>query len=181
MVVMDGEIHGARAVTKVATQGVGAFRSRGGAALGWLDDAGVHLLPAPQRPSVPFADLVLDADWPQVAILHGCVEPPPALMAAVLAAGVEGLVFTGTGAGQLSAGERQALEAWHGPLPLMLRSNRCGSGPVHPCDEDERLGLLAAGSLSPPKARVLLLLALMAGYSRDQLRALLVRLRLISA
>ena len=181
LVVMDGEIHGARVVTKVATQGVGAFRSRGGAALGWLDDAGVHLPPAPQRPSVPFADLVLDADWPQVAILHGCVEPPPALMAAVLASGVQGLVFTGTGAGQLSAGERQALKAWHGPLPLMLRSNRCGSGPVHPCDEDERLGLLAAGSLSPPKARVLLLLALMAGYSRDQLRALLVRLRLISA
>ena len=49
LAVLDGEIHGARAVTKVATQGVGAFRSTGSGPLGWVDDAGVHLLR--QRPS----------------------------------------------------------------------------------------------------------------------------------
>ena len=36
-----------------------------------------------------------------------------------------------TGAGQLSAGECRVLEGWAGPRPLMLRANRCGSGPVH--------------------------------------------------
>ena len=89
-----------------------------------------------------------------------------------LNAGVEGLVFTGTGAGQLSAAERSALEAWPGKPPLMLRANRCGSGPVHRDSEDERLGLLPAGSLNPQKARVLLLLAVLAGWDRDQLKAL---------
>ena len=53
----------------------------------------------------------------------------------------------------------------------MLRANRCGSGPVHHHSEDERLGLLPAGSLNPQKARVMLLLAVLAGWDRNQLQA----------
>ena len=82
-------------------------------------------------------------------------------------------MFTGTGAGQLSAAERSALEAWPGKRPLMLRVNRCGSGPVHHNSEDDRLGLLPAGSLNPQKARVLLLLAVLTGWDRNQLQALI--------
>ncbi|MDA0258704.1 MAG: asparaginase, partial [Cyanobacteria bacterium] len=166
LVVMDGLIHSAQRVTKVATQGVGAFASPGGGPLGWVDDVGVHLPTAGGSRQVPFADLALPEQWPQVPIVYGCVEPEPLLLSACLNAGVAGLVFTGTGAGQLSAGECRVLEAWDGPRPLMLRANRCGSGPVHPCDHDARLGLLPAGSLNPQKARVLLLLALIAGVDR---------------
>ena len=67
----------------------------------------------------------------------------------------------------------EALEAWPGPQPLMLRSNRCGSGPVYDTPDDRRLGLLAAGDLNPAKARVLLLLALIAGLDHKDLEALL--------
>jgi L-asparaginase len=101
------------------------------------------------------------------------VEPEPLLLSACLNAGVAGLVFTGTGAGQLSAGECRVLEAWDEPRPLMLRANRCGSGPVHRHPEDERLGLLTAGCLNPQKARVLLLLAVLAGWDRNQLASLI--------
>jgi len=58
-------------------------------------------------------------------------------------------------------------------LPLMLRANRCGSGPVHGGEQDSELGLLPAGLLSPQKARVLLLLAVMAGLDQEKLRRLL--------
>lgn len=109
----------------------------------------------------------------QVPIVYGSVEPEPLMLTSCLQAGVAGLVFTGTGAGQLSAAERSALQAWQGVRPLMLRANRCGSGPVHECPEDEWLGLLAAGSLNPQKARVLVLLALLAGWNRVQLAALI--------
>ena len=173
LVVMDGQIHAAQRVTKLATQGVGAFASPGSGPLGWVDDAGVHLPAASGSRQVPFAGLVLPEQWPQVAIVHGCVEPPGFQITALLQAGVDGLVFTGTGAGQLSRSEGQALEAWQGPLPLMLRSNRCGRGPVHERDDDGELGLVAAGGLSPQKARVMLLLALIAGLHRDELAVLL--------
>ena len=173
LVVMDGQIHGARAVTKVATQGVGAFSSPGSGPLGWVDDTGVHLPMAPPVRTVPFSALALPEQWPQVAILFGCVEPDARSLKALLATGVQGLVFTGTGAGQLSAGERSALQAWPGPRPLMLRANRCGSGPVHGVHDDERVGLLPAGSLNPQKARVLLLLASIAGWDAVALAALM--------
>ena len=101
------------------------------------------------------------------------MEPEPLLLSACLNAGVEGLVFAGTGAGQLSAAERSVLEAWPGKRPLMLRANRCGTGPVHSDSDDERLGLLTAGSLNPQKARVMLLLAVLAGWDRNQLASLI--------
>ena len=172
LAVMDGEIHAAAEVTKRATQGVGAFTSSGAGPLGWVDDAGVTWSAAATRPPTPFATLELPKQWPLVAVLHGCVEPPGVVLPALLKAGIQGLVFTGTGAGQLSVVERDALAAWPEPLPLMLRANRCGSGPVYGNSEDERLGLLAAGSLNPQKARVLLLLAVIAGWNRNDLAAL---------
>ena len=178
LVVMDGQIHAAERVTKRATQGVGAFASPNSGPLGWVDDVGVHL-PTARRPrQVPFADLALPEQWPQVPIVYGCVEPELLLLSACLNAGVAGLVLTGTGAGQLSAGECRVLEAWDGPRPLMLRANRCGSGPVHSDSEDERLGLLSAGSLNPQKARVLLLLALIAGWDAVALAVLMSRRQL---
>ena len=122
---------------------------------------------------MPFAALALTELWPQVPILYGCVEPEPLLLSACLKAGVAGLVLTGTGAGQLSVGECRVLESWAGPRPLMLRANRCGSGPVHHQSEDERLGLLPADSLNAQKARVVLLLAVLAGWDRNQLEELI--------
>jgi L-asparaginase len=180
LVVMDGQIHGAQRVTKVATQGVGAFASPGSGPLGRVDDVGVHLPTASGPRQVPFAGLALPEQWPQVPIVYGSVEPEPLLLTACLNARVPGLVFTGTGAGQLSAAERSALQAWSGKRPLMLRANRCGSGPVHSHSDDERLGLLSAGSLNPQKARVLLLLCLLAGVDRSGLSARLLKLELVN-
>ena len=173
LTVMDGAIHAAAEVTKRATQGVGALISSAPGPLGWVDDAGVHWSSVPFNPPTPFATLELPERWPQVAVLYGCVEPPAFVLPALLKAGVQGLVFTGTGAGQLSVVERNTLAAWPDTLPLMLRANRCGSGPVYEDPEDEHLGLLAAGSLNPQKARVLLLLAVIAGWNRGDLAAVI--------
>jgi L-asparaginase len=54
----------------------------------------------------------------------------------------------------------------------MLRSNRCGSGPVYGDADQAQFGLLPAGSLNPQKARVLLILALIAGLDQPGLASL---------
>ena len=177
LVVMDGQIHAAKAVTKISTQGVSAFASPGSGPLGWVDDHGVHLhavhaASVPESRPKPFAQLQLPKHWPGVAIVYGCVDPSVDGITALLGAGVEGLVFTGTGAGQLSEKERSALKAWNGPLPLMLRSTRCCSGPVYGDADQAQFGLLPAGSLNPQKARVLLILALIAGLDQPGLASL---------
>ena len=172
MAVMDGEIHSALAVTKRATQGLGhssaAVQVRWA---GWMTAAFTGARD-PAKPQVPFAGLALPERWPQVAILQGCVEPPASLIPALLQAGIQGLVFTGTGAGQLSVVERQAAGGLAG-VAADAPGQRCGSGPVYEGPDDRQLGLLPAGSLNPQKARVLLLLALIAGLDRDGLAALL--------
>ena len=177
LVVMDGQIHAAKAVTKISTQGVSAFASPGSGPLGWVDDDGVHFAAVHLaavldcRPK-PFAQLQLPNHWPGVAIVYGCVDSSVDGITALLGAGMQGLVFTGTGAGQLSEKERSALKAWNGPLPLMLRSNRCGSGPIYGDADQAQLGLLSAGCLNPQKARVLLILALIAGLDQPGLASL---------
>ena len=180
LVVMDGQIHGAQRVTKVATQGVGAFASPGSGPLGLVDDVGVHLPTASGSRQVPFAGLALPEQWPQVPIVYGSVEPELLLLTACLNAGVPGLVLTGTGAGQLSVAERSALQAWPGTRPLMLRANRCGAGSVYNHPDDAPLGLLPAGSLNPQKARVLLLLCLIAGVDRGGLSARLLKFEAVN-
>jgi L-asparaginase len=177
LVVMDGQIHAAKAVTKISTQGVSAFASPGSGPLGWVDDEGVHLsamhlAAVPESRPKPFAQLQLPKHWPGVAIVYGCVDPAVDWITALLGAGVQGLVFTGTGAGQLSEKERSALKAWNGTLPLILRSNRCGSGPVYGDADQAQFGLLPAGCLNPQKARVLLILALIAGLDQPGLVSL---------
>jgi len=172
LVVMDGQIHAAKAVTKISTQGVSAFASPGSGPLGWVDDEGVHLAAVLESRPKPFARLQLSKHWPRVAIVYGCVDPSVDGITALLGAGVQGMVFTGTGAGQLSEKERSALEAWNGPMPLMLRSNRCGAGPVYGDADQAQLGLLPAGCLNPQKARVLLILALIAGLDQPGLASL---------
>jgi L-asparaginase len=62
----------------------------------------------------------------------------------------------------------------------MLRANRCGAGAVHNHPDDAPLGLLPAGSLNPQKARVLLLLCLIAGVDRGGLLARLLKLELVN-
>ena len=180
LVVMDGQIHAAQRVTKAATQGVGAFTSPGSGPLGWVDDVGVHLPTASGPRQVPFAGLALPEQWPQVPIVYGSVEPELLLLTACLNAGVPGLVLTGTGAGQLSVAERSALQAWPGTRPLMLLANRCGAGSVYNHPDDAPLGLLPAGCLNPQKARVLLLLCLIAGVDRGGLSAWLLKLESVN-
>ncbi|GIR24064.1 MAG: hypothetical protein CM15mP38_2470 [Synechococcus sp.] len=77
LVVMDGQIHAAERVTKLATQGVGAFASPLSGPLGWVDDVGVHLPMASGSRQVPFAGLDLPEQWPQVPIVTAVLTPEP--------------------------------------------------------------------------------------------------------
>lgn len=82
----------------------------------------------------------------------------------MVAEGVSGIVFAGTGAGLLSTREREALEPLLSvPLvtrPVLVRSSRTGSGRVVAREDYDRLGMIPADNLNPQKARILLMLAL---------------------
>jgi L-asparaginase len=76
----------------------------------------------------------------------------------LLRQGVDGLVVAGTGNGSLSIDLEASLRAAQAQGVAVLRSTRCDAGPVTEADH----ALPSAGALSPVKARVELLLRLLA-------------------
>ncbi len=107
-------------------------------------------------------------------IVYSYVQPNPVLIGALIDAGVDGIVLAGTGAGIVSTVELEALEQVLSlpadSRPVLVRSNRTGSGRVVPLGRYDRLDMIAADTLNPQKARILLMLALTRTRAADEIR-----------
>ena len=99
-------------------------------------------------------------DWPKVAIVMNHAGADGLVVDALVGAGVRGLVAAGTGNGTLSVALETSLLRARAAGIEVLRSTRCATGEVLPQPGDS---IAAAPGLSPVKARVALLLDLLAG------------------
>lgn len=166
LIVMNEEINAARDVTKTNTYRVETFRSPELGYLGYVDADKISFYRAStKRHSVRSEFDVSRTDvLPKVDILYSYVEPNTAMIHALIASGVKGMVFAGTGAGTLSSFERSALkEVLSLPAasrPVLVRSSRTGNGRVVAREEYDSMGMIPADTLNPQKARILLMLAL---------------------
>ncbi len=167
LVVLNDEVNAARDVTKTNTYRVETFRSNELGLLGYVDADRVALYRTPLRRHTTRSEFDVRGltTLPTVDILYSYVEPSTAVIAALASGGTQGIVVAGTGAGSLSARERDAFK----PLlsggaaasrPVVVRSNRTGNGRVLPQADTDALGMVPGDNLSPQKARVLLMLAL---------------------
>ena len=176
LVVMNDEINAARDVTKTSTYRVETFNSRTLGFLGYVDADAVSFYRNPTKRHTAGAEFDVSgiAELPRVDIVYSYVEPNPVVIQALLDDGVDGLVLAGTGAGIVSNVERQALErALALPAdasPVLVRSNRTGSGRVVPLSRYDELEMIAADTLNPQKARILLMLALTMTRDRDEIQ-----------
>ncbi|QPF73798.1 asparaginase [Roseateles sp. DAIF2] len=162
LTVFAGAIHSAEQVRKVHSYKVEAFASSDGALLGLVEEGVLRLLGAWPAAGDGLGLARIEARaataWPRVQILLNHVGADGALVRALLAQGVDGLVVAGTGNGTLSHALEAALREARSAGVKVLRSTRCDAGPVM-----ESAGALpSAGALSPVKARVQLLLDLLA-------------------
>lgn len=166
LVVMNDEINGARDVTKTNTYRVETFRSPDLGYLGYVDEDKVSFYRASTKRHTVNSEFDVSniTEFPKVDILYSYVEPNVATIGALLGNGVKGIVFAGTGAGGLSDLERDAMKAIlsssSGAKPVIVRSNRTGTGRVIARKEYDELGYVAADTLNPQKSRILLMLAL---------------------
>ena len=176
LVVLNDEINAARDVTKTSTYRVETFNSRRLGFLGYVDADAVAFYREPTKRHTADAefDLAGITELPAVDIVYSYVEPSPVLIGALIEAGVDGIVLAGTGAGIVSAVELEALEQVLSlpadSRPVLVRSNRTGSGRVVPLGRYDRLDMIAADTLNPQKARILLMLALTTTRDRDEIR-----------
>jgi L-asparaginase len=166
MVVLNDQISSARDVTKEHTMRVEAFRPTDFGYLGQVDEDRVVFYRAPTRrhtSSSEFDVAKLDK-LPVVDILYAYVQPSLGLVDALVKGGTQGIVFAGTGAGDISTPERGALKnvlaMKPDARPVLVRSSRVGNGRVVATKDYEQFNMVAADTLNPQKARILLMLAL---------------------
>jgi L-asparaginase len=166
--VVAGAIHSAQAVSKRHPYRVDAFSSGEAGVLGWVEEGAVRLArPGLQPDEVDDAAEALGlalierpvADWPWVAVVTSHAGAEAALVRALVGAGVRGIVVAGTGNGTVHQQLQTALHEAQIAGVRVWRCSRCVDGAV----VGQPAGALAsAGALSPVKARIALMLALMA-------------------
>lgn len=178
LVVMNGQIDGARDVTKAHANSPAAFLSPHTGPLGFFAGNQLHWAGGYTGWHTGISEFTneLPAALPSVKILYGCAGDDSLLIDAAVRAGVKGIVYAGFGNGSLPAGVEPGLSrAQKAGIPVVICS-RCQAGAAVPASDgqDRKSGkggveknaqapsgaFLCGGSLSPQKARILLQLAL---------------------
>lgn len=176
LIVMNDEIGGARDTTKTNTLRVETFKSPELGLLGYVDEDKVAFYRSSTKRHTASSEFDIAAltQLPKVAVVYSYVDPEPAMIRAVVSAGAKGIVFAGSGNGALSTPERDAISEINKmpavSRPLLVRSSRVGNGRVTATAQFEELGVLAADTLNPQKARILLMLALTKTTDPKELR-----------
>ena len=176
LVVFNDEIHAARFVRKSHSQNPATFVSQQAGRLGWLAEADVRILVRPaRRYHVAVAD---DAKVPAVALLKMALGDDGRLMECLPAAGFAGCVIEGFGGGHVTreVAAPGRIERLIEAMPVAF-ATRSGNGELlratYEFEGSEmdliRRGVIYAGALDGPKARVLLALLLMAGADRARI------------
>lgn len=176
VVVCAGTLHSAVEVQKVHTYRLDAFDSGDAGPLGYVEEGSVRVLrnwPSATSATQHVFDRVASAgEWPRVEILLSHAEARGSIVDALLreresgsAEPLQGLVLAATGNGTLHhALEAAALRAQAAGVAV-VRATRCSQGHILP-RQDELLR--DAGALTPVKARVELMLELLAGRPADR-------------
>ncbi len=161
--VLGGRVFGARDVRKVHPYRIDAFSAGDAGVIGVVEEGRLRLFRAWPQDGAALAVAALPADaaaWPWVAIVTSHAGADAALVDALRAAGARGLVVAGTGNGSVHHALEQALLEAQRAGVQVLRSTRCGDGRVL---DAAAAALPSADDLTPAKARVELLLRLLAG------------------
>lgn len=167
LAVCAGTVHCARDVQKVHPYRLDAFDSGEAGPLGFVEEGvfrRVHEVPNRPEALVNEADdaieRIANRPWPRVEIVMNYAGATGATVDALVRDGVQGLVLACTGNGTLHRSLEGALHRAQAAGVRIVRSTRCTLGRVLPKPGD---AWPDAGGLSPVKARIALMLALLAG------------------
>jgi L-asparaginase len=159
LVVTAGRVWAGAEVRKVHSYRVDAFAAGDAGPLALVEEGALRWLRAvPPHEVVGLARIARDAaHWPRVEIVTSHAGADGALVDALVAKRVDGIVAAGTGNGTLHRDLEAALLRAQAAGVQVLRCTRCAAGPVI-----GQTPLRSAGTLSAPQARVELLLQLLA-------------------
>lgn len=175
VILFEGDIHGARYVSKTHTSRVDTFRSPGHGKLGEIDGGTVYIYSRPAAPRQPIRASAID---PNVELIALGLGSTPRYLDWAGANGASGIVLSAFGRGNAPKGFAASTARLTGAgLPVIVAS-RCAEGrtlPVYGNDSGGvtlvQSGAVLAGDLSPIKARLTLAVMLGAGYDQARIAA----------
>jgi len=163
MITVNEKIFGAHDVSKVATTHIDAFVAPNYGPLGHVSEADVEFYRLTERVHTKdsvFSNVSLKS-LPEVPILYGYVSCLPALIDCCIASGAQGIVFAGTGNGNIPKNLIKKVLQLKAKGIILVRSSRACYGAITAGEvDDDSLGTIASSVLNPQKARILLQLAL---------------------
>ncbi|TCP94740.1 L-asparaginase [Cricetibacter osteomyelitidis] len=164
LVAMNGEVLGARDVTKTSTTAVQTFDSPNFGSLGYIHNSKVDYERSPESKHTVNTPFNVDNlnELPKVGIVYAYANMPTEPLKSLLDAGYQGIVTAGVGNGNVNAANFALLEQAAQNGVAVVRSSRVPTGYTTRDAEvdDSKYGFSASGTLNPQKARVLLQLAL---------------------
>ena len=167
LVVMNDQIFNARDVCKVNTTKIDSFRQPANSgAIGTVNFGKVDIYKMNFRKHTVHTTFNVDhiKTLPRVEIIYEYASSDGAMLdKAINLKDIQGIVFAGMGDGNISGPDRNLLQKAREKNIVIVRSSRTGSGTVtydYVQNLDTKLGLIPADNLSPQKARILLMLAL---------------------
>ncbi len=164
LVAMNDQIHSARDVTKMNTSTPDAFKTPELGMLGYFQGSRAFFYRQPIRKHTVDTEFDISdlKTLPQVDIAYGYANVGPVVVDALVAAGAKGLVHAGVGDGSLAAKVLPSLKGARAKGVVIVRASRVGQGILARNGEanDDALDFVVADTLTPQKARILLMLAL---------------------
>lgn len=165
LVALNNAINSSRDVTKTNTALQDTFKAPELGYLGYLIDnqPSFYRVPTRKHTFMTEFDLANVSSLPLVDILYGHVNETGTLAKAAVKDGVKGLVYAGVGNGNMSNRMEKVLREVESQGVVIVRSTRVTNGIVtrNGAVDDDANRFVAADTLSPQKARILLMLALL--------------------
>ena len=164
LVAMADQIHSARDVSKTNTSTPDSFKTTELGLLGYIQGNKPYFYRASTRKHTTETEFDISKldKLPQVDIVYGYANVGPVALNALVAAGAKGIIHAGVGDGSLATSVKTALVAARKQGVMIVRGSRVGQGILARNGEanDDELDFVAADTLNPQKARILLMLAL---------------------
>lgn len=159
-VVCAGVVHDPTHVRKVHPYRLDAFGSGEAGPVGWMEEGALRLAQPWSLPaSISFA-FSPPTQWPWVEVLQSHAGARAEAVDALVAAGVQGLIVAATGNGTLHYGLEAALQRAAAQQVQVRVTSKCALGAI--VGQPAHGLVLAERGLSPEKARVSLILDMLA-------------------
>jgi len=165
LVTVDDDIHSGHDIVKTHTTDVGTMSSGEAGLIGAALFGKDTWFRTPVSINTKRSEFSIEGvnSLPRVDIIYAHANMSPDIITSAVEHGAKGLVIAGVGDGNMTAPAVEAMKAAIAKGVIVVRSSRTNGGIIRRNIElnDDEIGTVASMELNPPKARVLLQLALL--------------------